>query len=46
MVDPDDPSLYDVVLNTGSLGMDAAEEVLLRVFEQRFPTGAGRGAPA
>ncbi len=46
MVDPDDASLYDVVLNTGSLGIDGAEEVLLRVFEQRFPTGSGPSARA
>jgi cytidylate kinase len=46
MVDPDDASLYDVVLNTGSLGIEGAEEILLRVFEQRFPTGQGRGAQA
>ena len=45
-VDPDDASLYDVTFNTGTLGVDGAEALLLRAFEQRFPTGSARGARA
>jgi hypothetical protein len=35
-VDPDDPSQYDLVVNTGTLGMAAASDLVLRAFEERF----------
>jgi cytidylate kinase len=39
---PDDPSLYDVAVNTETLGLVGATELVLRAFERRFP---GLGAP-
>ncbi len=45
-VDPDDPALYDVTLNTATLGAEGAEALLLRAFEQRFPAGSTRSARA
>jgi len=36
-VAPDDPSLYDIAVNTESLGMEGAVELVLRAFERRFP---------
>lgn len=41
-VDSDDPGLYDLVLNTDSLGLDGSEELMLRAFEQRFPLARPR----
>lgn len=45
-VDPDDATHYDIVLNTGTLGLEGAEALLLRAFEQRFPTAPGPAAVA
>jgi cytidylate kinase len=36
-IDPDDASLYDLVVNTGTLGTAAAADLVLRAFEARFP---------
>ncbi len=41
--DPDDASRYDVAVNTATLGIDGATELVLRAFERRFPAF---GAPA
>jgi cytidylate kinase len=41
--DPDDASRYDIAVNTATLGIDGATELVLRAFERRFP---GLGAPA
>jgi len=35
-VDPDDPSLYDLVVNTGTIGPAGAAELVGRAFEERF----------
>ena len=34
-VDPDDPRLYDLVVNTGSLGLDCAATIVLEALAQR-----------
>jgi cytidylate kinase len=34
-VDPDDPALYDLVINTGTLGMDCAAAVVLEALARR-----------
>ncbi len=48
-VDPDDPRLYDLVLNTETLGIPAATELTLQAFRQRFadvhPEESGRPRP-
>ena len=36
-VDPDDPRLYDLVVNTGSLGIEGAAELIVQSLRQRFP---------
>jgi cytidylate kinase len=36
-VDPDDPSIYDLVVNTGSLGMDGATHTVVQTFRDRHP---------
>jgi len=41
-LDPDDASLYDLVVNTGTLGMGAASDLVLRAFEGRFPQARTR----
>jgi len=43
--DPNDASLFDVALNTGTLSMDAAAELVLAALRERFP-GLGLEAPA
>lgn len=35
--DPNDPALFDVALNTGTLSMDAAVELALAALRHRFP---------
>jgi cytidylate kinase len=39
-VEPDDPSLYDLVVNTAGLGIQGAAELIVQGLRQRFP-----GAP-
>jgi cytidylate kinase len=34
-VDPDDPTLYDLVVNTGTLGLDGAVKLVLQALAQR-----------
>jgi cytidylate kinase len=42
-VDPDDPTRYDLVVNTGMLGHDAACEAVVSAYRARFPAQrAGR----
>jgi cytidylate kinase len=36
-VDPDDPTHYDLVVNTGSLGLDASAALVLEALRRRFP---------
>lgn len=36
-VDGDDPSLYELVVNTGTLGMDTASALVVDAFHRRFP---------
>jgi cytidylate kinase len=36
-VEPDDPSLYDLVVNTASLGIEGAAELIVQGLRQRFP---------
>ena len=36
-VDPDDPTLYDLVLNTGSLSIEAAATLVVEALRRRFP---------
>ncbi|MCZ6782669.1 MAG: cytidylate kinase-like family protein [Proteobacteria bacterium] len=36
-VEPDDPSLYDVVVNTGTLSIEAAAKVVIEGLRRRFP---------
>jgi cytidylate kinase len=46
-VDPDDASLYDVVVNTETLGIERAARVVARTFDERFAGAAessGRAA--
>jgi cytidylate kinase len=42
-VDPEDPTLYDLVVNTGTLGVEAAADLVVAALERRFPA-ARRGA--
>jgi len=35
--DPNDPSLFDLALNTGTLSLDAAVELVLAALRERFP---------
>ena len=42
-VDPDDPTLYDLVVNTETLGLDRAARLVADAFRDRFPS-AVRGA--
>lgn len=44
-VDPDDPSLYDVCLNTESFGLDAAGVLIVEALRLRFPKSEARSAP-
>jgi cytidylate kinase len=44
--DPDDPTRYDLCLNTGSLGLDGAAVVALAAFGARFGSAAVRNPPA
>ncbi len=39
-VDPDDPTHYDLVVNTGGLGIEGATELALAAFRRRFPDEA------
>ena len=43
-VDPADPHHYDLVLDTESLGLTLATEVLVRAVEMGMPGGRGQGA--
>jgi cytidylate kinase len=46
-LDPDGPLLYDVVVNTDTLGLDCAAELVLHAFSERFPgASVRRSAPA
>ena len=36
-VEPDDPRLYDLVVNTASLGIEGAAELIERGLRRRFP---------
>ena len=36
-VDANDPQLYDLVVNTGALGIDAAAAVVVEAVHRRFP---------
>lgn len=36
-VEPDDPALYDLVVNTETLGMDGASGLVVEAFGRRFP---------
>lgn len=36
-VDPDDPALYDLVVNTSTLGIDGAADLIVRALHTRFP---------
>lgn len=36
-VEPDDPSLYDLVVNTAGLGIEGAVELIVRGLRQKFP---------
>ena len=36
-VEPDDPRLYDLVVNTASLGIEGAAELIVQGLRQRFP---------
>ena len=36
-VDPDDPSLYDLVVNTATLTSDAAGKIVIEALRRRFP---------
>jgi cytidylate kinase len=38
-VRPEDPTRYDLVVNTGTLGMDAATALVLDALRHRFPKG-------
>jgi cytidylate kinase len=42
-VDPDDASLYDLAVNTGSLGIEGAADLLLETLKRRTGAGAGAG---
>lgn len=35
--DPDDPALFDIALNTGTLSMDVATDLVLATLRERFP---------
>lgn len=45
-VEPDDPTLYDLVVNTESLGFAGAVDAVLRTYRRRFEVGEGRGERA
>ena len=36
-VEPDDPRLYDLVVNTASLGIEGAAELIVQGLRRRFP---------
>ena len=40
-VDPDDASLYDLVVNTATLGQEGAEELIVAALQRRFPKAPG-----
>ena len=44
-VDPDDPALYDLVVNTETLGMEEAARLVVAAFCDRFPRFAPRASP-
>ena len=44
--DANDPALYDLVVNTGTLGIEGATRFLLRAYEDRFPRARRRIEPA
>jgi cytidylate kinase len=44
--DPDDPTRFDLCLNTGTLGLDGALAVALAALRARFGDAAGRNPPA
>ena len=44
-VDPDDPTLYDLVVNTETLGIERAVRVVVDAFLDRFPDAARDAAP-
>lgn len=41
-VDPDDPTLYDLVVNTETLGIEKATRLILEAFSDRFPQVASK----
>ncbi len=43
-VDPDDPALYDLVVNTETLGLEKAARLVVAAFRDRFPEVVRPGA--
>lgn len=42
----DDPTLYDLVVNTGTVGLDGAVELVVEALRRRFPAAAPRDRAA
>jgi cytidylate kinase len=42
-VEADDPRLYDLVVNTGTFGIDAAAALVVEALRRRFPANQGAG---